>query len=218
MINLDSYGLHWVEGNIGLLVQQDTVDHVLGIPMSFPVTVKPMRQRLYCPHNINLYDAEEGELPDDPLVQAMLPLPREFGSPVPFVVDNQENRQYVKDLLRLSSSEQMVSFWAARPDYMGPQLSITNLAPFVLFGYSEPQIQWYHQLIQMGYYSTRRLILVGPENAVLRSQVQRIKFKPEAIGHLPLERIGAWHLKQRMLGNVNRSRNESASEPTKNQG
>ncbi|TIS85670.1 MAG: hypothetical protein E5W88_25400, partial [Mesorhizobium sp.] len=85
-----------MEGDIALLVQQDRVDHILGVQMGFDVKVVPPRRHTFgCPHNISLDAAIDHELPDDPLVQAFLPIPKQLGEKALFVEDTVENKQLV---------------------------------------------------------------------------------------------------------------------------
>lgn len=206
MIHLDHYGLHWLDGGIALLVQQNKVDHVMGIHMEFPVEVKRHRQGQTCPHDIRLEDAEFGELPDNELVRAMLPVPKAFGDPVIFVEQTPANSQYVNQLLRLSTSKHMVPLWSAREELLGPQLQVTNLAPLVIFGYDVHRQILFNKVIEMGYYSPRQLILLAPKYTVLRPEVKRVEITPTDLSSLPLEKIGAWHLKERMLGHADEPR------------
>lgn len=202
MMTLDHYGLHWLEGDIGLLVQDIGVDHVLGIPMDFPVEVKKQRTRMVCPHTIRLDEAEYHELPDDELVRAMLPVPKSQDSPILFVENTDDNTRYVRELLRLSSSGSgcAMPLWMADGKAAGPLMNLTNLSPMVVFGYSMYDQIKLNRLIQMANYSFRQLLLIGPKGMVLRSEVKRISVTPTDLSDIPLERVGTWYLKQRMLG------------------
>lgn len=202
MMHLDHYGLHWMEGDIALLVQQDRVDHVLGIPMEFPVDVKNRVRKIWqCPHNINLDDAVQGDLPDCELVRAMLPVPKTPGELNLFV--DEKHFGYVKNLLRLSSAkDEQYPVWMMEPKVADARLYLTNLSPLIVFGYNPHQAQRLHQLIQQAAYCPRRLIFIGPESVVLRPEMKRVEVNPVPLpDNLP--QIGAWHLKQRMLGHVN---------------
>jgi hypothetical protein len=199
MITLDRYGLHWMEGDIALLVQPTGVSHVLGIQMDFPVEVKKLRRGITCPHNIHLDDAEDLPLPDDELVRAMLPVPKQPNDPVLFIDDS--HAAYVRNLLHLSSSgpSSAVSLWSLKPEVADVMLRVTNVAPLVVVGFSyDTQIR-YGQIIEMAHYAERQLILVGPKSAVLRPEVKRINVVPQVLQPEYLSRAGAWHLKQRML-------------------
>lgn len=214
MKTLDRYGLHWMEGDIALLVEDQRVQHVLGIPMEFDVTVKKPRQKLTCPHQIPLYDAEPGELPDCELVRAMLPVPKLDSEPILHVEDG----NYVRELLRLSSAttSSMLPLWAAAPPVVASMLQVTNVAPLIIFGPNHDHSTKFNQIVEMALYSPRRLVVVGPKSMVLRPEVIRIDPVSHDLSSRPLERIGAWHLKQRMLGNAAyRPRQDEASETPK---
>lgn len=202
MITLHRYGLHWMEGDIGLLVQQEKVDHVLGIEMDFPVTVMKPRQGMRCPHNIHLENAEEHELPDEELVRAMLPVPKNQDDPVLFVEDNPDNRLYLQSLMRLSSSSELLPLWGAKVDYVSASLLTTNLAPLIIYGYDHQYAPRLAKYVEMEGHAPRRLVLLGPRNAVLRPEIKRLDVEPTDLSSVPLERAGAWYLKQRMLGNA----------------
>lgn len=202
-LTLDHYGLHWLEGDIGILVQDRKVDHVLGIQMDFDVAVKLPRKGLVCPHNINLSEAVCVPIPDDPLVTAMTPLPKEFGEPGLFLNDTNENKALVRELLRLSSSRpsEMRPLWASEPQVVASQLQLTNLAPLVLFGYNDFYMHRFQKIVEASFYSPRRLIFLGPWNTVLRPELVRHRpsISVEDIQSLPLEQIGADLLKKQML-------------------
>ncbi len=202
MLTFDRYGVHWIEGDIALLVQHGKVDHVLGVPMHYEATVKLPRQGFKCPHDIRIEDAKEGNLPDDPLVRAMLPVPKEMGDKIVFVEENENNKKLVSELLRLSSTSknEIQAMWMFAPHVIAAQLRMTNLSPLVLFGYTPGLNFKIRKILDMAYYSPRKLILIGPAYAVLTTGVARCKtnLKVEDVQDLPLEAIGAWHLKQYM--------------------
>jgi len=198
---VDHYGLHWMEGDIALLVQDTGIDHVLGIPMEFPVTLNTPR-KFFCPHKINIEDVVEPDLPDDELVRAMMPVPKAQGTPALFVEDNEANFGYVKTLQRLSSSTHQIPLWYTN-DKLAQRVGLTNLAPLVVFGYNEYSQQALSKLIQTAFHSIRQLIYIGPKTAILRPEMKRLDVKPVDLSALPLEQMGAWKLRQRMLGNDN---------------
>lgn len=203
MLTFDHYGLHWIEGDIALLVQQGKVDHVLGIPMHYDVTVKIPRQGLHCPHDIQLSDTSGHPLPDDPLARAMLPVPKEFGQPALFIEDTNENKRLVRELLRLSSTKtsEMRPIWMGNPTLVASQLRLTNLSPLILFGYKPEHLWATRKIIEASFYAPRQLIMLGPRDMVLQEEVLRhtARFNLQDLEGLPLEHIGAEHLKQHML-------------------
>jgi len=194
------YGLHWTEGDIALLVQQDRVDHILGVKFEVPVTVRSPRQGLACPHNIKIDQAEPASLPDDPLIDAMLPLPKKFGEKAIVLEDTLSNKTLVNELLRLCGGGALLPIWAATPEVTHARLHLTNLSPLVLFGY-EPHFQpTISKILEASFFAPRRLIYLAPPWAVLREEAQRIttSLKTKDVETLPLEKGGAYVLRERM--------------------
>lgn len=205
MIQVAHYGLHWMEGDIALLVQRDRVDHILGVNMDFDVKVVPPRKHTFgCPHDIQLGSTNDSELPDDPLVQAFLPIPKQLGEKALFVEDTVDNKRLVHELLRLSSptaSAGMVPLWMYRSEVQAVLLNLTNIQPLVVFGY-RPELQMsLSKLLEAAMFSPRRLIFMGPQWTVLRQEAERIKttVTHNDVAYLPLEQIGASYLRSRMM-------------------
>ncbi|MES0134558.1 hypothetical protein NKJ88_06280 [Mesorhizobium sp. M0016] len=205
MIQVAHYGLHWIEGDIALLIQQDRVDHILGVQMDFDVKVIPPRRHAFtCPHDISLGSTADGDLPDDPLVNAFLPTPKELGEKAMFVEDTVENKKLVHQLLRLSTptaSAALAPLWMYRSEVFSTLLNLTNLQPLVVFGYRNELQMALSKLLEAAMFSPRRLIFMGPQWTVLRQEAERIKTSAqiEDVAHLPLEQIGAARLRQRMM-------------------
>lgn len=197
---VNHYGLHWADGDIGLLVQQNRVDHILGVKFEIPVTVRSPRQGLSCPHDIKLDQAEPASLPDDPLIQAMLPLPKQFGDKAVVLEDTLSNKTLVNELLRLCGGGAMFPLWAAAPEVTHARLHLTNVSPLVLFGY-EPHYQpTISKLLEASFFAPRRLVYLAPSWAVLREEAERIStsLTKKDVEALPLEQSGAHMLRERM--------------------
>ncbi|TIU40231.1 MAG: hypothetical protein E5W26_10945 [Mesorhizobium sp.] len=194
-----------MEGDIALLVQRDRVDHILGVQMNFDVKVVPPRKHTFgCPHDIQLDNRFEMDMPVDPVVQAFLPIPKQLGEKALFIEDTVENKRLVHELLRLSSptaSAAMVPLWMYRSEVQAVLLNLTNIQPLIVFGY-RPELQMsLSKLLEAAMFSPRRLIFMGPAWTVLRQEAQRIKttITVDDVAHLPLEQIGAARLRQRMM-------------------
>lgn len=203
MITLDHYGLHWMEGDIGLLVQDRQVDHVLGIQMKYDVVVKGIRRGLVCPHDINIHAAVCVPTPDDAVFNYFLPVPKAEGETAMFLDDTGDNKELVRFLLQLSSSgrSEILPLWMLEPSVIAARLNITNLTPLVLYGYQNQYIHRFRQLVELSYHSPRRLVFLGNSDTVLRPEIKRASTTLTAakIAHLPLEAIGANALKEKML-------------------
>ncbi|CCV12883.1 hypothetical protein [Mesorhizobium sp. STM 4661] len=205
MIQVAHYGLHWIEGDIALLVQQDRVDHILGVQMDFEIKVTPPRRHAFtCPHDIFLDQVLDGALPDDPLVNAFLPIPKVLGEKALFVEDTVANKTLVHELLRLShprASAAMAALWMYRSEVFSTLLNLTNLQPLVVFGYRQELQMALSKLLEAAMFSPRRLIFMGPQWTVLRQEAERVHslVQIEHVAHLPLEQIGAGVLRKRMM-------------------
>lgn len=201
MIHVDHYGIHRTEGDIALLVQQGRVDHVLGVNMTFDVRVRTRRP---CTHNINLENAVNDPILDqyreDPLFQAMLPLPKRGPEKPLFLEDTDENRQRVQILAALTSKAGIHPFWIARPELISQWLAETNVQPIVLFG---PRIEHHRQLgrvLDAATFSQRRLIVLGPRHTVTGGLAEHVTSQFRLDHDVDLAAVGAWALKQHMLG------------------
>lgn len=206
MIHFDRYGLHRIEGDIALLVQQGSVDHALGIGMEFKVRVRKTRA---CTHKIDLTAAEDHDIlhrfRDDPLFRAMLPVPRdEYERPI-FLEDTVENKMLVQRLGDLSSPGSfsiLFPFWMARPEKLFLILQETNVQPLALHS---PRIEHSVQIsriLDAALHSNRRLILLGSPYTPLGSKAERVvsDVTLDDLDGINLEAAGAWALKQHMLG------------------
>ena len=205
MIRLDHFGLHRVDGGIPILVQQGRVDHVLGIHMTFEVQVN---HRRVCTHNIDLEDACNHSLlerfADDPLLQAMLPLPRKDRKPL-FLEETPTTRAVMAELTRLTSPGTyniMVPFWAQKPHVIGRMLEETNIQPLILHGFRLDHGQALSRVMAAAEFSPRQLIIFGQRQSTptvgLAKRIETA-LTPEDIEHVPLEAVGAWALREHML-------------------
>lgn len=203
MLHLDHYGLHRTEGDIALLIQQDRVDHILGVHFAVAVQV---RQRRPCSHRIDLtlgaYHALLADRVDDALFQAMLPIPHGDGSRPLFMEDTANNRALVQRLAKLTSPGSfsiMFPVWMAKPDW----LRETNIQPLVVHGVKMESVKQLERLLVAGTYSPRRLIVLGERTTILGDRADRVSttLTAEALQDINLEAVGAYALRQHMQGN-----------------
>lgn len=196
-VTVPSYGLHWISGGIGLLVQEDGVSDVTGIDMGLEVSFSE-RLRLPCPHRINLEERSSQPLVDHPLTLISLPVPNEpIGAS--YVADTPANRNVVQNLLRLSGAHNRSSFfpiWSKSRKEVVKLLSITNISPLVFYGYSHMH---YHHLDYIHDALTnhqRQVIVLGDRWNLPGVPDEHLGLDLEG---LPLEKIGANHLYEKML-------------------
>lgn len=203
---IDHYGLHRTEGGIPLLVQQGRIDHVLGIDMDFGIRVRIRRP---CTHRINLDEAEGHSIldkyADDPLFQAMLPLPHEQLTKPLFIEQTPESLELLTLLSRLTSPGTftiMVPFWTQRPEVHARTLWETNIQPLILHGFRLEHASALHKVIEVATLSPRRLILLGERrttpNVGLADRVNT-GVRIDDLRDVALEAVGAYALKTHML-------------------
>lgn len=197
-MRVDHYGVHRIAGDIALLIQDNRIDHVLGVPLEYEVKVDTRRP---CTHSIDLDLAEEGFISDDPLFQAMLPIPK-IGPEKPlYLEDTADNRRLIQELGRLTtpgSFSILQPFWIVKQQW----LQETNIQPLAIYGVGLNNAQQLLRLMDVGLVSQRRLIVLGPGLMAIGERGVRIttSVSLEEVQSLPLEKIGAWALKQHMLG------------------
>lgn len=207
MIHIEHYGLHRVEGDIPLLVQQDRVDHVLGIHMDFEVQV---RLRRPCTHQIDLDAAEYHPILDrfanDSLFQTMLPIPRVAPSRPLYIEETPVAAALLRQLVRLTSPGSfsvMVPFWTNRPHVHGQVLRETNLQPLILHGFRLEHAAPLAKVMEAAVFSPRPLIILGTRDTTpILGRAERITTSVtlQDLEGVNMEGVGAWALRQHMLG------------------
>ena len=204
MQRLAHYGLHRMEGDIALLVQQNRQDNVLGIPLDVDVKIAIRRP---CTHQIDINDTLAGaEDFDDPLFHAMLPFPKISGEPTLVLDQTPTNEILVNQLLELTSPNSfgtIFPFWIKRPEWYGLVLRETNIQPLVITQLGGDRVLPATNLANGAYHSPRRLIILAPPRMVLGPNVQRIETKlvPQDLQGWDLRAVGAGALRQHMFEN-----------------
>jgi len=199
-VHAPSYGLHWIVGDIGVLIQAGpSVANATGVDLDIEV-VLGIKNRPVCPHKIDLDDRLDHPLPDHPLIEAALPLPKTaIGKPL-MVVDTPDNRTAISNLLRLSSSDGTAAwmpFWTIDMRKIPHHLMLTNLTPLIIYGYRYQNHKLLDRLIETMPLYHRPVILLGQKFELPAGP----KMDPQAfnLDGLPLEKIGTHRLYQRMI-------------------
>lgn len=200
---VDHFGLHFTPSGVGLLVQENSVTNALDLEVDIPVEIRRGYWDIRCPHNIDLSEALDAPLPSDPLIDHMLPVPK-VGTPEPtFLVDDEPTRKVVHQLMRMSSisgKSQMFPMWAREAVYFSRLLSLTNVTPLVLYGYQGTQHKKLNLIIEASIYLPRKLIVLLPPLPLMAKGTKlTTSLDPTELATLPLEKIGAHHLRQVML-------------------
>lgn len=195
MIELGHYGLHWLHG-VAVLLQGKGPE--TAIP-SLIVEAK-LAGRGRCNHQIDLWADEElpSELADDPLIKAMMPLPRD--GLVPFL---DETEVPLWALARMSSPITSIfrPLWSLTPFALQRELNATNVQPLVLTDIQSQHRILLDQVLAIARYSPRPVLLVGSPLVSNRPGMERITTSVPADAELiPWEAIGATLIRNHMLG------------------
>jgi hypothetical protein len=147
---------------------------------------------------------------NDPLVQAMLPIPN--GNTYFLDTKTLENSsEWLSCLERLNSPlhKWVRPLWIINKLKLINQFSLTNLHPIVLTDITENQMLTVNQIIQAKVGTPRTLILAGNSQVVLPKSVIKIRtninklISLSDLISLPLEHIGVHILSEYCLGNFN---------------
>ena len=206
---VNHYGLHKGNDSLWYLVQDEPLSqNFVGLPDRPTFEVRSVMKR-HCPHSTP-YKPEEVSKKDwktflsifsDPLVQALLPTPKEEKAKAPYFYDaTGEVCEAARILTRLSNPKGSltVTVSPARETLHIGYLSCTNLAPLVL-----TDIRTWHQKIMSNIaaqaaHLPRRLVFIGyDEHMLMEHGLERAKtfftslVPLEELSALPLEAIGA---------------------------
>ena len=193
-ITVGHYGVHELPSKIRFLVQKNGVQ--TGLDVDLPVSVKVDNYHARCPHAINLAMGVDGDLPEHPLVQRFLPLPRKDPSAM-YLADTPQNLELARTLLRLSSvtaGGSPMLLWA-NPRKLDP--FSTNIQPLVASGYTLGNHKTLTQLTTTVGIAPRPLLVLLPEwYAAAQSGFLHPGTLLKDLQGLPLEALGAGILRR----------------------
>jgi hypothetical protein len=210
------YGVHWDRDNVAYLMQGRGGTNAIGSATRPPFRVERPGRSRHCNHQIPLatpvpndHHAEYFlQMFDDPLVQAMLPRPKEDGG-VYYI----EETPYVLELLVLLSKLSSPIYGVVQPLWNMPaqrildELDMTNVQPLVVVSCEAKDSGVINQIAKMAIHKPRVLILAGNHDVVTPPQVKRIKtsikedkFQRNDLMTLPWEMLGAWVIRKYMRG------------------
>jgi hypothetical protein len=193
MLELGHYGLHWLPGEIAVLMQGSGPETAFGLEIE---AVRIGKGR--CNHRINL--SAVADLPDlsDPLIQAMLPLPRQGA--IPWI--DKGDKQALATLARMSSPIQPTvrPLWSMTQHMLLNELAATNVQPLVLTDIEPQHRHLVERVIALAATAPRPVLLEGSPRMPQRPGFERITTSVEIDPSLPWEAIGATVLRRTMLG------------------
>lgn len=190
MITVPSWGMHWMDGDIPVLIQADGVQHALDIDVEFCVR---SAHRNPCPHAIDLAPAgvDRWRHLDHPLVERFLPRPKQPGDPLVFVENSAKNRIISLQLLRLSSATvSAIPIWMLTSARLAQQLELTNIQPLVLYGTLDRSNTMLQRVCEAATLSLRSVVYLGPSSTVIRPGMERLSTEDlngDSLALLPLE-------------------------------
>lgn len=206
MSQINYYGFHTTPQGVVYLHQGRAAANFIGLKQSSPFQTE-MLKKTVCPHLITVHASTPDRkhwrdfqrLFNDPLVQALLPLPKEHGTVIPFVVN--ENHQLDLTLVLLSKMcspvfqlVKHITTYSKREILR--ELAITNCAPLVLYGIQPKDQELMYELASEARSLPRRLVFAGESTVVIRTPLVRIQtalteFEPMFLASLPMESFGA---------------------------
>lgn len=200
---LPYYGVHQLANGVKLLAQNGPAKTPMDLDLNLDFKIRIRGQVYGSPHQVDIGSAREVEIIDDPLLKAMLPIPKAFGAPVLFMEETETTRLIVNQLTRLSSPiglGAMVPLWTIDPKVFLRWMSLTNVMPMVIYGYQEKHHVQYLKLLSMASATPRKLlVMVSSMQARLSPNLLETNLSPHNLAATDLENMGAWALKQDML-------------------
>lgn len=210
MNEVPNFGVHFVNGDIPFLLQQDNAQSIFeDLPCPLKVIPSPVRKR--CNHSIRLNQPDPEpqhleafeRLKDDPLLRAMLPTPALHRG---FTIEN-PSQVVLATLSRMSSpvATTIRPAWALEPKMILEELGITNCQPLVLInsGHSDHHITC---RVASAVFGLPRTVIVATRGTPLPAAgMERISTDLDHtdltdLVTLPWEQIGAWVLRRHMKG------------------
>ncbi len=217
LIPIAHYGLHTHEHVAFLHQGSRNAPNFVGLKRLSPFHQKPEGMKA-CPHLINV----SSPMPDrthweffcrlypDPLVQEMLPLPKQKFALIAYVNDpNNDLAMAITILAKLSSPlyDVVHPLMSLTEKMILEKLNLTNVAPLILTGVETHNQTFINKLVKEAQLRPRRLILTGASEVVIREPMRRIQTHLHHIDNrelvqLPMEQIGVAVLRRYLRDEV----------------
>lgn len=205
------YGLHSDHESVYYLHQGRASNNFIGLRTTSPFSVS-LRKSMPCPHLIN----QAAPIPDvahwqqfsrwlyDPLLIAMLPVPRDRTALIPYFAD--PNNQLAMTLVILSRMSSPI-YPVVKPlrsmtrAVILAELGLTNVCPLVLTNVQTEDNEYMFELAREARTLPRRLIFTGAAEVVVREPLLRLTtglwdVDELAFAALPMEALGALLLRR----------------------
>lgn len=210
------YGIHEKRG-VRYLMQGRSGTNAIGMREAPPFAVKLLDRKRHCNHQIPLTIPVPNdfhwnfflEILKDPLVQALLPVPKE-GAGAFFVEDQGPAMLHL--LINLSKMNSpiynvVVPIWTMTQSQIMAELQYTNVQPLVLTMVEPKHSELLSQIGKVAAYAPRRVLFVGTSDVVVTPPIVRIQtmllnqqYDPIDFYILPYDALGATALRKYMRG------------------
>lgn len=203
------YGLH-IDQGVAYLHQGRGASNFIGLARKSPFSVQPHKNKP-CNHLINtaspipdpMHWLAFTRVAEDPLVQAMLPLPK-VGAGVYFVDD--PNDLLALKLIMLSKMTTPIQpavrrLWMVGQTEVLNEVQMSNVQPLVLTGVATKDQPLVTELARTAAYYPRTVIFTGSPDLIISASMKRLQTKlfdvdEGELANLPMESIGALILRR----------------------
>ena len=226
MPNVPYFGIHTTPHGISFLEQQKTpragstrreptATNALGMSLTSPFRVRPAGDIRHCPHDIRINEAAPAShhweafcemVEDDPLLQALLPVPRTPNRLV-FSYHWPNCAEVLALLSKMSAPLEPVvkTIYNITARQAAAQLEITNVQPLVLVDAMSMHIEKLEQMAAGAWGKPRNLIVIGREQMIPPPAFKVVETKLanrelSDLIELPWERIGGTVARKVMRG------------------
>lgn len=214
-IEVPYFGIHWTDAGVAYLHQGRGAANFLSLRAPSPYRVRPNGVKT-CNHMFPVSAAVPDprhweafrEYARDPLVQAMLPIPKEQYTPGLFFIEDNSNEllRPLYTLSRLSSPIEPIvqAAWTITNTARLPvELGRTNVQPLVLTQLGVRQHALLEDLKDIAYNSRRKLVMTGSSHVIVSQPIERITTSLgiedwDKLSQMPLENLGMMVLKRFM--------------------
>jgi hypothetical protein len=201
------HGIHFDPEGVAFLEQGRGSTNAVGLHRKSPFVVKLESSKRHCNHMIPLSTPVPNDhhweffmsLLDDPLVRAMLPIPKADGGV--YFVANQPNLTMLLVLLSKMSSpiyNVVIPMWTLTGPAILTELQNTNVQPFVITDCEPKHSDLISKISQAAVYLPRKVVFAGDANVALNPGCKRItttltdpKHNLNDLAALPWEQLGA---------------------------
>ncbi len=209
MDQVEHFGAHW-DGSIGWLQQGRGSTNFLGLPKSSPFRNPKTECNHLFPVAAPIPDKVHWEammrIKDDPLFQAMLPVPREMDDRAFYLEDPYDDLNlYIASLSRLSSPIHSVlkPAWMIKGKELERQMTATNVQTWVITQMDRKHVELLSAINNSTNYLPRTVLITGAADVPVPSKIKKIttKIRDTELSDLmtlPFEILGATLLRRYM--------------------